>query len=91
MPVSRLPLAEHIIDMNKEKNAEIKSYPGFLEGETGADVGDMANKTAGGSTTTMSSKSLSTYWSRTGRSLGMDTSPGIRPITGIFRNGMRIR
>jgi type I restriction-modification system DNA methylase subunit len=39
-------LAERMIDMNKEKNAEIKSFRGFLEGETGAAVDDMANKTA---------------------------------------------
>jgi len=36
-------LAEHMTEMNKEKNAEIKSYLGFLDGETGADTGDMAN------------------------------------------------
>lgn len=39
-------LAERMIDMNKEKNAEIKSFLDFLEGETGAAVDDMANKTA---------------------------------------------
>jgi hypothetical protein len=39
-------LAERMIDMNKEKNAEIKAFLGFLEGETGAAVDDMANKTA---------------------------------------------
>jgi type I restriction-modification system DNA methylase subunit len=39
-------LAERMIDMNKEKNAEIKSFLSFLEGETGATVDDMANKTA---------------------------------------------
>ena len=39
-------LAERMIDMNKEKNAETKSFLGFLEGETGAAVDDMANKTA---------------------------------------------
>ena len=32
--------------MNKEKNAEIKAFLGFLEGETSAAVDDMANKTA---------------------------------------------
>jgi len=32
--------------MNKEKNAEIKSFLGFLEGEIGAAVDDMTNKTA---------------------------------------------
>jgi len=35
--------AEHMTEMNKEKNAEIKSYSGFFDGETGADAGDMAN------------------------------------------------
>jgi hypothetical protein len=39
-------LAERMIDMNKEKNAEIKAFLGFLEGETGAAVDDMVNKTA---------------------------------------------
>jgi hypothetical protein len=39
-------LAERMIDMNKEKNAEIKSFLGFLEGEIGAAVDDMGNKTA---------------------------------------------
>jgi len=39
-------LAERMIEMNKEKNAEIKSFLGFLEGEIGAAVDDMANKTA---------------------------------------------
>ena len=39
-------LAERMIDMNKEKNAEIKSFLDFLEGETGVAVDDMANKTA---------------------------------------------
>jgi len=39
-------LAERMIDMNKEKNAEIKSFLWFIEGETGAAVNDMANKTA---------------------------------------------
>lgn len=39
-------LAECMIEMNKEKNAEIKAFLGFLEGEIGAAVGDMANKTA---------------------------------------------
>ena len=39
-------LAERMIDMNKEKNAEIKAFLGFLEGETGAAVDDMLNKTA---------------------------------------------
>ena len=39
-------LAERMIDMNKEKNAEIKSFLGFLEGEIGAAVDDMTNKTA---------------------------------------------
>ncbi|MCD4799267.1 MAG: hypothetical protein K8R19_09700 [Methanosarcinales archaeon] len=39
-------LAERMIEMNKEKNAEIKAFLGFLEGETSAAVDDMANKTA---------------------------------------------
>ena len=39
-------LVERMIEMNKEKNAEIKAFLGFLEGETGAAVDDMANKTA---------------------------------------------
>ena len=39
-------LAEHMIDMNKEKNIEIKAFLGFLEGEIGAAVDDMTNKTA---------------------------------------------
>ena len=39
-------LAERMIEMNKEKNAEVKAFLGFLEGETGAAVNDMANKTA---------------------------------------------
>lgn len=39
-------LAERMIDMNKEKNAEIKAFLGFLEGEIGAAVDDMVNKTA---------------------------------------------
>ncbi len=39
-------LSERLIEMNKEKNAEIKAFLGFMEGETGADVDDMVNKTA---------------------------------------------
>ncbi|MCD4767747.1 MAG: hypothetical protein K8R34_14700 [Methanosarcinales archaeon] len=39
-------LAERMIEMNKEKNAEIKAFLGFLEGEIGAAVDDMVNKTA---------------------------------------------
>ena len=39
-------LAERMIEMNKEKNAEIIAFLGFLEGEIGAAVDDMANKTA---------------------------------------------
>jgi len=39
-------LAERMIEMNKEKNAGIKAFLGFLEGETGAAVDDMVNKTA---------------------------------------------
>ena len=39
-------MAERMIDMNTEKNAEIKAFLGFLEGETGAAVDDMVNKTA---------------------------------------------
>jgi len=39
-------LAERMIEMNKEKNAELKAFVSFLEGETGAAVDDMANKTA---------------------------------------------
>ncbi|MCG2735727.1 MAG: Eco57I restriction-modification methylase domain-containing protein [Candidatus Methanoperedenaceae archaeon] len=39
-------LAERIIEMNKEKNAEIKSFFDFLKGEIGAPIGDLSNKTA---------------------------------------------
>jgi type I restriction-modification system DNA methylase subunit len=39
-------LAERMIEMNKEKNTEIKSFLGFVEGDIGAAVDDMANKTA---------------------------------------------
>ncbi|TFH42075.1 MAG: hypothetical protein E4G94_06900, partial [ANME-2 cluster archaeon] len=39
-------LAECMIEMNKEKNAEIKSFLTFIEGETGAVIDDMTNKTA---------------------------------------------
>jgi cysteinyl-tRNA synthetase len=39
-------LAERMIEMNKEKNADIKSFLTFIEGETGADIDDMTNKTA---------------------------------------------
>jgi hypothetical protein len=39
-------LAERMIEMNKEKNAEIKAFLSFLEGEIGAAVDDMVNKTA---------------------------------------------
>jgi len=39
-------LAECMIENNKEKNAEIKSFLTFVEGETGAVIDDMTNKTA---------------------------------------------
>lgn len=39
-------LAERMIDMNKEKNAEIKGFLRWLEGEIGAPVEELANKTA---------------------------------------------
>ena len=38
-------LAERMIEMNKEKNAEIKIFLSFIEGEIGASVSDLANKT----------------------------------------------
>jgi len=39
-------LAEQMIDMNKKKNAEIKSFLDFLKGEIGISVEDLSNKTA---------------------------------------------
>ncbi|MBU4490875.1 MAG: hypothetical protein KKD69_00225 [Euryarchaeota archaeon] len=39
-------LAERMIEMNKEKNAEIKGFLGFLKGEIGASIDDLSNKTA---------------------------------------------
>ncbi len=39
-------LAERMIGMNKEKNAEIKGFLRWLEGEIGAPVEELANKTA---------------------------------------------
>jgi hypothetical protein len=39
-------LAEHMIEMNKEKNAEIKGFLRWLEGEIGAPVEEVSNKTA---------------------------------------------
>jgi type I restriction-modification system DNA methylase subunit len=39
-------LAERMIEMNKEKNAEIKSFLEFLRGEIGASIEDLSNKTA---------------------------------------------
>ena len=39
-------LAERMIEMNKEKNGEIKGFLGWLEGEIGAPVSDLTNKTA---------------------------------------------
>lgn len=39
-------LAERMIEMNKEKNAEIKGFLRWLEGEIGAPVEELANKTA---------------------------------------------
>ena len=39
-------LAERMIDMNKEKNVEIKAFLDFLEGEVGTAVDNMTNKTA---------------------------------------------
>jgi hypothetical protein len=39
-------LAERMIAMNKEKNAEIKGFLRWLEGEIGAPVEELANKTA---------------------------------------------
>ena len=39
-------LAERMIEMNKEKNAEIKIFLSFIEGEIGASVSDLTNKTA---------------------------------------------
>ncbi len=39
-------LAERMIEMSKEKNAEIKGFLRWLEGEIGAPVEELANKTA---------------------------------------------
>ncbi|VVB87660.1 Uncharacterised protein [uncultured archaeon] len=39
-------LAEQMIEMNKEKNAEIKSFLDFLKGEIDASIDDLSNKTA---------------------------------------------
>lgn len=39
-------LAKRMIEMNKEKNAEIKSFLDFLKGEAGASIADLSNKTA---------------------------------------------
>ncbi len=39
-------LAERMIEMNKEKNAEIKGFLRWLEGEIGAPVEELMNKTA---------------------------------------------
>ncbi len=39
-------LAERMIEMNKEKNAEIKSFLDFLKGEIGAPIEHLYNKTA---------------------------------------------
>ncbi len=39
-------LAEQMIGMNKDKNAEIKGFLRWLEGEIGAPVEELANKTA---------------------------------------------
>lgn len=39
-------LAERIIEMNKEKNTEIKGFLRWLEGEIGAPVEELSNKTA---------------------------------------------
>ena len=39
-------LAERMIEMNKEKNADIKIFLSFIEGEIGASVSDLTNKTA---------------------------------------------
>ncbi|GFO96023.1 hypothetical protein ig2599ANME_0207 [groundwater metagenome] len=38
-------LAERMIDMNKDKNAEIKGFLRWLEGEIGAQVDELKNKT----------------------------------------------
>ena len=39
-------LAERMIEMNKEKNAEIKGFLRWLEGEIGAPIEELTNKTA---------------------------------------------
>ncbi|MBU4373404.1 MAG: Eco57I restriction-modification methylase domain-containing protein, partial [Euryarchaeota archaeon] len=39
-------LAERMIEMNREKNAEIKGFLEFLKGEIGAPIDDLSNKTA---------------------------------------------
>jgi hypothetical protein len=39
-------LAERMIEMNKEKNSEIKSFLEFLKGDIGVSVDDLSNKTA---------------------------------------------
>jgi len=39
-------LAERMIEMNKEKNREIKGFLDFLKGEIGASIDDLSNKTA---------------------------------------------
>jgi hypothetical protein len=39
-------LAERMIEVNKEKNAEIKIFLSFLEGEIGVSISDLSNKTA---------------------------------------------
>ncbi|MDP2754030.1 MAG: hypothetical protein Q8P40_06515 [Nitrospirota bacterium] len=39
-------MAERMIEMNKEKNAEIKGFLRWFEGEIGAPVEQLTNKTA---------------------------------------------
>ncbi len=38
-------LAERMIEMNKDKDAEIKSFLAFLKGEIGAPIEELSNKT----------------------------------------------
>lgn len=39
-------LAERMIEMNKDKNAEIKGFMDYLKGEIGTPIDDLSNKTA---------------------------------------------
>jgi len=84
-------LAERMIEMNTEKNAEIKVFLGFLEGEIGAAVDDMANKTAVREYYNHEFRKLVDILVKNKKKLKTDMTRRVQRRTGISKNGMTIR